>query len=42
MINILLELNKLVAGNFAARSAQANLATKIEIADFAKERDFEN
>ena len=38
MINILRtqEFDKLTAGNFAARLAQAKLATKADIADFVK------
>ena len=38
MINLLLtqEFNKLAAGNFTARLAQAKLATKADIADFVK------
>ena len=34
------ELNKLTAENFAARLAQANLASKIDIANFVKKDRF--
>ena len=32
----------MTADNFAARSAQAKLTTKADIADFVKEMDFDN
>ena len=35
------EFNKLMANNFAARLAQAKLATKANIADVKKETDFD-
>ena len=35
------EFNKLLAGNFAARWTQANLATKIDIANFFKKNRFQ-
>ena len=41
MINILLLL-KLTSENFAARLAQANLATKSHIANFPKTTDFDD
>ena len=36
------ELNKLTAENFIARLKQANLASKNDIANFAKMKDFDN
>ena len=42
MVNISEVFNKLAAANFAARLAQSNLATKIDIADFAKETNFDD
>ena len=36
------EFNKLTSENFAARSAQANLARKSDIADFVKKTDFDD
>ena len=45
MINILLttpEFNKLTAENCAARLAQANLASKSDIASFVKKTDFDD
>ena len=36
------ELNKLTAENFAARLAQANLASKSDIANFVKKTDFDD
>ena len=36
------EFNKLMVDNFAVRLAQANVATKGDIADFVKETDFDN
>ena len=36
------EFNKLTSKNFAARLAQANLASKNGIANFLKETDFDN
>ena len=42
MINIILQKNLiLTADNFAARLAQANLATKTDIHDFAEKTDFD-
>ena len=35
-------MNKLIAGNFAARLKQSNLASKSDIANFVNETDFEN
>ena len=35
-------MNKFTAGNFAARLTQAKLSAKADIADFVKERDFNN
>ena len=36
------EFNKLTLENFAARLAQANLASKSDIADFVKKTDFDD
>ena len=36
------EFNKLTADNFTARLAQANLASKDDIANFVKKTDFDN
>ena len=36
------EFNNMMADNFAARLAQAKLATKDDIADFVKQTDFDN
>ena len=36
------EFNKLTAGDFTARLAQANLASKNDIANFVKKTDFDN
>ena len=36
------EFNKLTAENFAARLAQANLASKSDIANFVKKTDFDD
>ena len=36
------ELIKLIAENFAARLAQANLASKSDIANFAEKTDFDD
>ena len=36
------EFNKLTADNFAPRIAQAKIATKDDIADLAKETNFDN
>ena len=41
-VNILLHNNKLTADDFAARLAQAKLATKVDIADFVNKTDFDN
>ena len=35
------EFNKLAAENFTARLKQENLATKVDIADFIKNADFD-
>ena len=39
---IIPEFNKLTAKNFAARLAQANLASKCEITNFVKKTDFDD
>ena len=36
------EFNKLTAGNFTARLAQANLASKSNITNFVKKTDFDD
>ena len=36
------EFNKLTSENFTARLKQANLANKIDIANFVKKTDFDN
>ena len=36
------EFTKLTSENFAARLKQVNLATKNQIADFVKQKDFDN
>ena len=40
--NITQELNKLTSENFTARLKQANLASKSDIANFVKNRNFDN
>ena len=41
IINILLLHNLITAENFAARLAQANLASKSDVANFVKKTDFD-
>ena len=36
------ELNKLTSGKFTARLKQTNIASKIDIANFVKKKDFDN
>ena len=36
------EFNKLISGNFTARLAQANLASKNDTATFVKKTDFDD